>query len=85
MIIKPKGVTMYPEVSVRFNIEDGAYEEGDSWSVEDPEVGTIKDQGDGTAIYTQLAVGETTVRFTKAGGAFSTATAFGIQERCPRG
>jgi len=80
--IKPRSVSLSPGVSVRFNIENTTYEQGDSWQVSDPLIGTITDQQDGTAIYTQRALGENTISFTKAGGAGSTfigkATAVGI-------
>lgn len=67
--IKPRSVSLSPGVSVRFNIENEIYESGDSWSVSDSSIGSIQDQQDGTAIYTQRALGENTVSFTKAGAA----------------
>ncbi len=81
--IKPKAVSLSPGISVRYNIENATYQEGDSWSVSDTRIGTIVDKKDGTAIYTQLALGENTIQFTQAGGASSStfigkATAVGI-------
>jgi len=66
--IKPRAVSLSPGVSVRFNIEGTVYVEGDSWSVSDERIGTIKDNKDGTAIYLQIALGENTIIFTKVGG-----------------
>jgi len=65
--IKPRSVSLSPGVSVRFNIENTEYSEGDSWEVSDPKIGTIQDKKDGTAIYTQQAIGENTISFSKAG------------------
>jgi hypothetical protein len=80
--VKPRAVSLSPGVSVRFNVENTTYTDGDSWAVSDSRIGTISDQGDGTAIYTQLALGENTITFTKAGASTSTftgkATAVGI-------
>lgn len=80
--IKPRAVSLSPGISVRYNIENATYEAGDSWSVSDSQIGTIQDNQDGTAVYTQQALGENTVTFTKAGASTSTfvgkATAVGI-------
>ena len=80
--IKPRSVSLSPGISVRFNVENTSFDSGDEWSVSDPNIGTIQDQKDGTAIYTQRALGENTISFTKAGGAGSVfvgkATAVGI-------
>jgi hypothetical protein len=81
--IKPKAVSLSPGVSVRFNVEGTTYEAGDAWSVSDPKIGTIQDQQNGFAIYTQLALGENTIIFLKAGADAGTlftgkATATGI-------
>ena len=65
--IKPRSVSLSPGVSVRFNIENETYESGDSWSVSDTSIGTIQDNQNGTAIYTQQALGENTIIFTKSG------------------
>jgi hypothetical protein len=81
--IKPRSVSLSPGISVLFNIEGSTYESGDVWSVSDPEIGTIQDRQNGTAIYTQLALGENTIQFTKTGADVATtfvgkATAAGI-------
>lgn len=80
--IKPRTVALSPGVSVRYNIEGADYEAGDTWAVSDSTIGTIQDRGDGTAIYTQKALGENTITFTKTGAGTSTftgkATAVGI-------
>lgn len=65
--IQPKSVALSPGISVRFNVENTTYEAGDSWSVSDTRIGTISDQGDGTAIYTQRALGENQIIFRKQG------------------
>jgi hypothetical protein len=67
--IKPRTAYMGVGVSALFNIENTTYEDGDSWGVTDPQIGRIQDRQDGTAIYTQLALGENTITFTKGGGA----------------
>lgn len=71
--IKPRAISASPGVSVIFNIENATYEQGDSWAVSDSAIGRIQDRFDGTAIYTQLAIGENTISFTKknAGGGSS--------------
>lgn len=81
--IKPRTVALSPGVSVRYNIEGATYEAGDQWSVSDTAIGTIEDKSDGTAIYTQKALGENTITFTKAGATTGStftgkATAVGI-------
>lgn len=79
--IKPRSVALSPGVSVRFNIENTIYEAGDTWSVSEPAIGTIEDKNDGTAVYTQRALGENTITFTKGGaqvGFSGKATAVGI-------
>lgn len=79
--IKPRTVALAPGVSVRFNVENTTYEAGDSWAVSDSRIGTIQDQQDGTAIYTQQALGENTITYTKAGATntfIGKATAVGI-------
>lgn len=65
--VKPKSVSLSPGVSVRFNVEGTTYESGDTWTVSDPNIGTIQDQQNGFAIYTQRALGENTITFVKAG------------------
>lgn len=80
--IKPKTVSLSPGVSVLFEIQGSTYTTGDSWSVSDIKIGTITDQEDGTAIYTQQGLGENTITFTDASTGSSTfigkATAVGI-------
>ena len=81
--IKPRNVSLSPGVSVVYNIENATYSEGDSWSVTDTTIGTIVDRQDGTAVYTQRALGENTIIFTQAGSDETTtftgkATAVGI-------
>ena len=80
--IKPKSVSVPPGSSVRFNIEGADYEDGDSWSVSDTAIGRVVDQRNGTAIYTQIALGENTISFTKASTGTTTfsgkATAVGV-------
>jgi len=72
--IKPRAVALSPGVSARFNIENATYEEGDSWEVSDTNIGTIDDKEDGTAIYTQLALGDNTVIFNKGAEADGVST-----------
>ena len=79
--IKPRSVALSPGVSVRFTMEGDDYEDGDEWAVSDPAIGSIEDKQDGTAVYTQRALGENTITFTKGGvatGASGKATATGI-------
>ena len=65
--IKPRAVSLSPGISVRFNVENTTYEEGDSWKVSDTDIGTIVDKMDGTAIYTQKGLGQNTISFVKGG------------------
>ncbi len=81
--IKPRSIALSPGISARFNVENTTFAPGDEWSVSDPRIGTIVNNQDGTAIYTQLALGENTIAFTKAGTTTATtfvgkATAVGI-------
>jgi len=80
--IKPRSVSLSPGISVRFNIESATYESGDSWEVSDTNIGTIQDLQNGEAIYTQQALGENTISFSKGGTPGRTfvgkATAVGI-------
>lgn len=79
--IKPRSVSLAPGVSARFQVENTSFEEGDSWSVSDSGIGTIITNADGTATYTQLAIGENTINFTKGNGGsvfVGKATAVGI-------
>jgi len=81
--IKPKSIALSPGISARFTVENTTFASGDDWSVSDPLIGTIVNNQDGTAIYTQLALGENTIIFTKAGATEAStfigkATAVGI-------
>jgi hypothetical protein len=79
--ITPKGVALSPGVSALYQIENTTYESGDTWTVSDPQIGTIQDQGNGTAIYTQTGLGENKITFSKGDGSaafIGTATAVGI-------
>jgi hypothetical protein len=77
--IRPASVALSPGISVRFSIEGATYEEGDTWSVSDTNIGTIIDNGDGTATYTQQALGENVITFTEQDSSLTgTATAIGI-------
>jgi hypothetical protein len=76
--VRPAAVAIPVGGKVRF-IASSTYAEGDRWSVSDTKVGTIQDRNDGTAIYTQLGLGENVVRFIDdSRGAVGTATALGI-------
>jgi len=66
--IKPRSVALSPGISVRYNVENTTFESGDTWTVSDTRIGTIINNQDGTATYTQLTLGENTVQFSKAGG-----------------
>jgi hypothetical protein len=78
--IKPKAVALSPGVSAIYEVQNTTYASGDSWEVSDKNIGTITDNQDGTAIYTQLALGENTITFTDSSGStfIGTATAVGI-------
>jgi hypothetical protein len=73
--IKPKSVALSPGVSVLFTVQGTSQESGDFWSIDDPDIAILQDNGDGTAIVTMRALGEATVTFTKEGGATFTGTA----------
>jgi hypothetical protein len=76
--VRPAAVAIPVGGKVRF-IASSTYAEGDRWEVSDTKVGTIQDRNDGTAIYTQLGLGENVVRFIDdSRGAVGTATALGI-------
>lgn len=64
--IRPKSIALSTGGSVRFRITNETFVAGDQWQVSDTSVGTINNQNDGTAIYTQLALGENVITFTKA-------------------
>jgi hypothetical protein len=66
--IKPKSVALSPGVSVLFSIQGTDQDSGDFWSVDDTQIATLVDNGDGTAIVTMRALGEATVSFTKRDG-----------------
>ncbi len=63
---------------VRF-IANATYAAGDSWTVSDTKVGTISDRQNGTAIYTQIGLGENIIKFIDdSRSSIGTATALGI-------
>ncbi len=66
--IKPKGVALSPGVSALYEVQNTTFTEGDTWSVSDESIGRIVNNQDGTATYTQLALGENTITFTDASG-----------------
>jgi len=66
--IKPKSVALSPGVSVLFSIQGTDQDSGDFWSIDDTDIASLKDNGDGTAIVTMKALGEATVSFTKRDG-----------------
>lgn len=78
--ILPKSVSIPPGSSVLLRIENETYEQGDAWSVSDEAVGRVIDRQDGTALYTQLALGENEVIFAKSGTTvfIGKATAVGV-------
>lgn len=76
--VRPSSVAIPVGGRVRF-VCNVSYAAGDSWTVSDTRVGTIQDQQNGTAIYTQLGLGENVVRFNDdSAGSVGTATALGI-------
>ncbi len=76
--ITPSSVAIPVGGKVRF-IVDVTYEANDSWTVSDSLVGTIDDRQNGTAIYTQLGLGENVIKFlNESAGTIGTATALGI-------
>lgn len=76
--ITPSSVAIPVGGKVRFII-DVDYAAGDSWTVSDNKIGTIADRQDGTAIYTQLGLGENIITFIDdSAGSEGTATALGI-------
>ena len=62
--IRPAAVSLPLGSSVRFLVTNTTYTAGDSWTVSDKAVGTIVDLEDGTAVYTQLTLGENVITFT---------------------
>lgn len=76
--IRPSSVAIPLNGSVRF-LTSATYAPGDTWTVSDERVGTIVDRLDGSAIYTQKALGENVIRFRDdSAGSIGTATALGI-------
>jgi hypothetical protein len=79
LTIRPSSIAIPVGGSVRFRIQNVVYTGGDSWTVSDTAVGTIQDKADGTAIYTQVGLGENVITFTdNSAGIQGTATAVGI-------
>ena len=80
--IKPKSVALSPGISVLYTVQNVTYETGDIWAVSDATIGTIVDRRDGTAVYTQRALGENTITYSKGGSSSAAdmgrATAVGI-------
>lgn len=76
--IRPSSVAIPVGGKVRF-VVNATYAAEDSWTVSDSKVGTIADRNNGTAIYTQLGLGENVIKFIDdSRGAIGTATALGI-------
>ncbi len=63
--IKPKSVALSPGVSVLFTVLGTAQESGDLWSIDDTDIASLTDNGNGTATVTMKALGEATISFTK--------------------
>ncbi len=63
--IKPKSVALSPGVAVLFSIQGTDQDSGDFWSIDDTDIATLVDNGDGTALVTMRALGEATISFTK--------------------
>ncbi len=79
--IKPKSVALSPGVSVLFSIQGTTQETGDFWSIDDTDIATLTDNGNGTALVTMRALGEATISFEKRDGSATftgTATVVGI-------
>jgi hypothetical protein len=79
--IKPKSVALSPGVSVLFSIQGTTQESGDFWSIDDTDIATLTDNGDGTSLVTMQALGEATISFEKRDGSATftgTATVVGI-------
>ena len=66
--IKPKSVALSPGVSVLFSIQGTDQDSGDFWSIDDPQIASLTDNNDGTALVTMIALGEATISFTKRDG-----------------
>lgn len=67
--IKPKTIALSPGISVLFSVQNTTQASGDFWSIDDEEIASIQDNGDGTALVTMRGLGEATVTFTKSTGA----------------
>ncbi len=66
--IKPKSVALSPGVSVLFSIQGTDQDSGDTWAIDDTDIASLTDNGDGTALVTMKALGEATISFTKQDG-----------------
>ena len=66
--IKPKSVALSPGVSVLFSVQGTTQDSGDFWSIDDTDIATLTDNGNGTALVTMKALGEATISFTKRSG-----------------
>jgi hypothetical protein len=76
--IRPSSVAIPVGGKVRF-VVNTTFAAGDTWTVSDTAVGTIDNRNDGTAIYTQLGLGENVIRYNDvSAGSVGTATALGI-------
>ncbi|KKN11072.1 hypothetical protein LCGC14_1030170 [marine sediment metagenome] len=76
--VRPSSVAVPVGGKVRF-IANATYAAGDSWTVSDTKVGTIEDRQNGTAIYTQIGLGENIIKFIDdSRSSIGTATALGI-------
>lgn len=65
LVIRPTAVALSPGVSVLFTLEGATFESGNTWAVSDSSIGTIVNNQDGTATYTQSALGENVITFTQ--------------------
>ncbi len=69
IIIRPSAVALAPGISVLFSLEEIEFVSGDTWEVSDTGIGTIVNNEDGTATYTQLALGENVITFSQGSSA----------------
>jgi len=78
--IKPKSIALSPGVSALFTAQNTTVRDSDTWSVSDTNIGVIVKNDDGTATYTQIALGENDIILTKSGNTsfVGRATAVGI-------
>jgi len=72
--IRPKSIAISPGLSVLYKMTGVTYASTDSWAVSDPLIGTIVDNRDGTATYTQNAIGENAITFNHAASSTLTFT-----------